>query len=49
MPRRRCTVGATIYAMLHVGNIVAIGGDIDTQGAIRTGSVLVDGLTIAGN
>jgi PmbA protein len=30
-------------------NIVAIGGDIDTQGAIRTGSVLVDGLTIAGN
>ncbi len=30
-------------------DVVAIGGDIDTQGAIRTGSVLVDGLTIAGN
>ena len=29
-------------------NIVAIGGDIDTQGAIRTGSVLVGEMTIAG-
>ena len=30
-------------------DVVAVGSDVDTQGAIRTGSVLVDGLTIAGN
>jgi PmbA protein len=29
-------------------DIIAVGSDVDTQGAIRTGSVLVDGLTIAG-
>jgi hypothetical protein len=29
--------------------VIAIGGDVDAQGAIRTGSVLVDGLTIAGS
>jgi PmbA protein len=29
-------------------DIVAVGSDVDTQGAIRTGSVLVDALTIAG-
>jgi PmbA protein len=28
--------------------IVAIGGDIDLRGGIRSGSVLVDGFTIAG-
>jgi PmbA protein len=30
-------------------DIVAVGSDVDMQGAIRTGSVLVDGLTIAGD
>ena len=29
-------------------DVVAVGSDVDTQGAIHTGSVLVDGLTIAG-
>jgi predicted Zn-dependent protease len=29
-------------------NIVALGTDVDTQGAIRCGSVLLDGMTIAG-
>jgi len=30
-------------------DVQAVGSDIDCQGAIRTGSVLVDGMTIAGN
>ena len=32
---------------LYLG-LVAIGGDIDARGGIRTGSVWVDGMTIAG-
>jgi len=30
-------------------NISAIGTDTDDRGTIRSGSVLVDGMTIAGN
>ncbi|MEP7312170.1 MAG: metalloprotease PmbA [Pseudomonadota bacterium] len=30
-------------------DVQAVGSDVDYQGAIRTGSVLVDGMTIAGN
>jgi PmbA protein len=30
-------------------NMVAIGNDVDRRGNIRTGSVLIDGLTIAGD
>ena len=30
------------------GRIQAIGSDVDLRGAIRCGSVLIDGLTIAG-
>jgi PmbA protein len=30
-------------------DVVAVGSDVDLQGAIRTGSVLVDGMTIAGD
>jgi PmbA protein len=30
-------------------NIVAIGTDTDYRGGIRTGSVLVEGMTLAGN
>jgi PmbA protein len=30
-------------------DVQAVGSDVDCQGAIRTGSVLVDGMTIAGN
>jgi PmbA protein len=30
-------------------DIVAVGSDVDRQGAIHTGSVLVDGMTIAGS
>jgi PmbA protein len=29
-------------------NIVAIGSDIDVRGAIRCGSVLIEGMTVAG-
>jgi PmbA protein len=29
-------------------SIVAIGSDVDTRGTIRIGSVLIDGMTIAG-
>ena len=47
--------GPAVHEITIAGNlkqmfkdVVAVGSDIDTQGAIHTGSVLVDGLTIAG-
>jgi PmbA protein len=30
-------------------NIAAVGHDVDTRGTIRTGSVLMDGMTVAGD
>ena len=30
-------------------NLRAAGNDVDTRGSIRSGSLLIDGLTIAGN
>jgi PmbA protein len=29
-------------------NIAAIGSDVDLRGGVRTGSVLIDGMTVAG-
>ena len=40
------TIAGNLQQMYR--DVVAIGSDIDTQGTIRTGSVLVDGITIAG-
>jgi PmbA protein len=48
--------GPAVHEITIAGNlrqmyrdVVAIGGDVDTQGTIQTGSVLVDGMTIAGD
>ena len=48
--------GPAVHEITIAGNlaqmyrdVVAIGRDVDTQGTIRSGSVLVDGMTIAGN
>jgi PmbA protein len=48
--------GPAVHEVTIAGNlrqmyrdVVAIGSDIDTQGTIRCGSVLVDGMTIAGD
>jgi PmbA protein len=45
-PVQEITIAGNLKQMYR--DVVAIGGDVDTQGTIRTGSVLVDGLTIAG-
>ncbi len=48
--------GPAVHEITIAGNlkqmyrdVIAIGSDVDTQGTIRTGSVLVDGMTIAGD
>ena len=46
-PVHEVTIAGNLKQMYQ--NLVAIGSDVDTHGAIRTGSVLVDDLTIAGN
>jgi len=46
-PVSEITVAGNLRDMFR--NIVAIGNDRDCRGGIRTGSVLVDGLTLAGN
>jgi PmbA protein len=46
-PVHEITIAGNLKQMYR--DVVAIGSDLDTQGAIRTGSVLVDGLTIAGS
>ena len=46
-PVNEITVAGNLQDMYR--NIVAIGNDTDSRGGIRTGSVLVDGLTLAGN
>ena len=40
------TIAGNLLQMYR--DVVAVGSDIDTQGTIHTGSVLVDGITIAG-
>lgn len=46
-PVSEITVAGNLQDMFR--NIVAIGNDVDFRGGIRSGSVLVDGLTLAGN
>ena len=46
-PVNEITVAGNLQNMFR--NIVAIGNDIDLRGGIRTGSVLIDDLTLAGN
>ena len=46
-PVNEITVAGNLRDMYR--NIIAIGKDTDYRGGIRTGSVLVDGLTLAGN
>jgi PmbA protein len=48
--------GPAVHEVTIAGNllqmyrdVIAIGSDIDTQGTIQCGSVLVDGMTIAGD
>lgn len=45
-PVEEITVAGNLLDMYR--NIVAVGSDVDRRGNIRTGSVLVDGMTIAG-
>ena len=52
----RGQLGPAVHEITIAGNlrqmyqdIVAVGSDVDRQGAIHTGSVLVDGMTIAGS
>jgi PmbA protein len=46
-PVQEITIAGNLKQMYR--DVIAIGSDVDEQGAIRTGSVLVDGLTIAGS
>jgi PmbA protein len=46
-PVQEITIAGNLKQMYR--DVVAVGSDVDAQGAIRTGSVLVDGLTIAGS
>jgi PmbA protein len=45
-PVHEVTIAGNLREMLR--GIVAVGSDVDAQGAIRTGSVLIDAMTIAG-
>jgi PmbA protein len=45
-PVHEVTIAGNLKAMLM--GIVAVGNDVDLRGAIRTGSILVDEMTIAG-
>jgi PmbA protein len=46
-PVHEITVAGNLKDMFR--NIVALGTDVDLRGAIRTGSVLIEGMTIAGD
>jgi len=46
-PVHEITVANNLRNMLR--GIVAVGSDVDLQGAIRTGSILIDAMTIAGD
>ena len=45
-PVHELTIAGNLRQMLRA--IVAIGTDVDMQGAIRTGSLLIEDMTIAG-
>jgi PmbA protein len=45
-PVHEITIAGNLKQMLR--SIVAVGNDVDTQGAIRTGSILLEDMTIAG-
>jgi len=45
-PVHEITIAGNLRDMLR--NIVALGTDVDTEGAIRCGSALVEGMTVAG-
>jgi len=45
-PVHEITIAGNVREMLR--SIVAVGTDVDTRGAIRCGSVVVEGMTIAG-
>jgi len=45
-PVHEITVAGNLREMYR--NIIALATDVDTRGAIRTGSVLIEGMTIAG-
>jgi len=45
-PVQEITIAGNLREMY--ANIVAVGSDVDTRGAIRTGSVLLEGMTVAG-
>jgi PmbA protein len=45
-PVHELTIAGNLREMLRA--IVAIGTDVDTQGAVRTGSLLIESMTIAG-
>jgi PmbA protein len=46
-PVSEITVAGNLSDMYQ--QIRAVGTDVDRRGGIRTGSVLVDGMTVAGN
>jgi PmbA protein len=46
-PVHEITVAGNLREMFK--NIVAVGTDVDSRGAIRSGSVLIEGMTIAGD
>src|SRR5215831_6285829 len=46
-PVHEVTIAGNLKQML--ANIIAVGDDIDSRGGIRTGSILLDEMTIAGN
>lgn len=46
-PVSEITIAGNLRDMYR--NVVAIGNDVDLRGGIRTGSVLIEGLTLAGN
>jgi hypothetical protein len=57
LPGGPCTVGGVRHVLLNLEHtaaerldrlLAAIGGDIDARGGIRTGSVLVGEMTVAG-
>jgi PmbA protein len=46
-PVHEITIAGNLKDML--AKIIAVGNDIDARGGIRTGSILLDEMTIAGN
>jgi PmbA protein len=45
-PVHEVTIAGNLRDMLRT--VVAVGSDVDVQGAIRTGSLLIEAMTIAG-